>query len=69
MRINCGTAITLANAQEGDVVVCTDGKHCDIFVDSEHFAHASSSHKKAVELSSSELPYVFSSGYQIRQKN
>lgn len=67
--LNYGTEVTLANAQEGDVVVGTDGKHCGIFVDSEHFVHASFSHKKAVELSSNKLSDVFSSGYQIRRKN
>jgi hypothetical protein len=53
--------------QAGDVVVGTDGKHCGIFVDANHFVHASSSQQKAVELHSSKLAAVFRNGYEIRR--
>lgn len=66
--LNYGTEVILANAQEGDVVVGKDGKHCGIFVDSGNFVHASFSRQKAVELSSSQLSAVFPDGYQIRRK-
>ena len=66
--LNYGIEVT-RDPQEGDVVVGKDGKHCGVFVDSTHFVHASFNKQKAVELNSSQLPYVFPKGYQIRRNN
>lgn len=52
--------------QAAAVVVGNDGAHVGIFVNSGEFVHSSSSKYQVIKVSSSQLPYVFPGGYQIR---
>lgn len=56
----------VSSPQAGVIVVAKDGSHVGIFVSSSEFVHSSSSKYQVIKVSSSQLPYVFPSGYMLR---